>query len=74
MIHLSINLTVRPVEVEIVRQERQLSAGKEVELVCAARGSRPAARITWWRGDTQIPNVEHTVSYHLRLEIYEYTN
>ncbi|XP_047741592.1 nephrin [Hyalella azteca] len=58
---LSVNVLLRPVSLELVQAERQLSAGEETELVCAARGSRPAARITWWRGDVEIPDVQHTV-------------
>ncbi|KAK8744328.1 hypothetical protein OTU49_000746, partial [Cherax quadricarinatus] len=38
-----------------------LSAGRPVELVCRAVGSRPPAHITWWRGSQQITDVTHTV-------------
>ncbi|XP_071530540.1 nephrin-like isoform X2 [Panulirus ornatus] len=58
---LTINVLLRPLSVEIVGGVGSLSAGRPVELVCRAVGSRPPAHITWWRGSRQITDVTHTV-------------
>ncbi|XP_069943594.1 nephrin-like isoform X2 [Cherax quadricarinatus] len=59
---LTINVLLRPLSVEIVGGVGSLSAGRPVELVCRAVGSRPPAHITWWRGSQQITDVTHTIS------------
>ncbi|XP_042204213.1 nephrin-like isoform X2 [Homarus americanus] len=58
---LTVNVLLRPLSVEIVGGVGKLSAGRPVELVCRAVGSRPPARITWWRDSQQITDVTHTV-------------
>ena len=58
-----------------MKEERNLvvSAGKEIELVCAARGSRPAAKITWWRGQSQMTEiVQYRVSIIQKLKPFTF--
>ncbi|XP_045133335.1 nephrin-like [Portunus trituberculatus] len=57
---VTINVLLKPLSVEIVGDVGTLSAGRPVELVCRAVGSRPPARITWWRGARNITEVTHT--------------
>ncbi|CAG2165705.1 unnamed protein product, partial [Oppiella nova] len=37
---------VKPIDVEIVNARHTLTAGREVEMTCESRGSRPPAQIT----------------------------
>ncbi|KAG0725952.1 Nephrin [Chionoecetes opilio] len=58
---ITINVLLRPLSVRIVGEVGTLSAGRPVELVCRAVGSRPPARITFWRGKHNITDVTRTV-------------
>ncbi|KAG0723425.1 Nephrin [Chionoecetes opilio] len=58
---ITINVLLRPLSVRIVGEVGTLSAGRPVELVCRAVGSRPPARITFWRGNHNITDVTRTV-------------
>lgn len=53
---------MKPVEARITSARRTLSAGRRSELECVATGSRPAARITWWLGTTQLSNTSESFS------------
>ncbi|GFV48631.1 uncharacterized protein TNCV_5069161 [Trichonephila clavipes] len=39
---------VRPTDVRITSPYQPLSAGKDIDIVCVARGARPPAQISWW--------------------------
>ncbi|GBM35300.1 hypothetical protein AVEN_38165-1 [Araneus ventricosus] len=39
---------MRPTDVRITSPYQPLSAGKETDIVCVARGARPPAQISWW--------------------------
>ncbi|XP_066977555.1 nephrin-like [Macrobrachium rosenbergii] len=60
---LTVNVLLRPLSVEIVGTSvsSPLSSGRAVELVCRAVGSRPPARIKWYKGSKQMTDVTHTV-------------
>lgn len=47
---------MKPVDVRIDPTRQPLSAGQEYEFTCMAAGSRPAAIITWWKGNKQMKN------------------
>lgn len=51
-----ISFVVKPVDVRIDPTRQPLSAGQEYEFTCMAAGSRPAAIITWWKGNKQMKN------------------
>lgn len=54
--------SVKPKEVRIITPLHNMSAGERVELVCQSSGSRPPARITWWKGDLQMEHVGESTS------------
>ncbi|XP_045528206.1 hemicentin-1-like [Pieris brassicae] len=45
-----LNINLRPLSVQIVKKQEQLSANRRYEIECIVTGSRPAAEITWWIG------------------------
>ncbi|XP_054711443.1 hemicentin-2-like [Uloborus diversus] len=59
---VKINLNLKPVEARITSVRRTLSAGRRADLECVATGSRPASRITWWLGTTQLANTSESFS------------
>ncbi|KAK8719492.1 hypothetical protein OTU49_014006, partial [Cherax quadricarinatus] len=42
--------------------DEPLSYGKQYELVCEVRGSRPPPTITWWKGTTRVQGAKETTS------------
>ncbi|GBN24442.1 hypothetical protein AVEN_140777-1 [Araneus ventricosus] len=59
---VKINLNLKPIEARITSLRRTLSAGRRAELECTSAGSRPAARISWWIGTTQLTNSSESFS------------
>ncbi|XP_071034617.1 kin of IRRE-like protein 1 isoform X2 [Parasteatoda tepidariorum] len=59
---VKINLNLKPTEARITSLRRTLSAGRRAELECTSAGSRPAARISWWIGTTQLANTTESFS------------
>lgn len=57
-----IMFTVKPVAVNILNKEKQISADKKYEVECKAVGSRPEATITWWKGSRQVHKMAKTVT------------
>ncbi|CAM1302386.1 Uncharacterised protein g3247 [Pycnogonum litorale] len=57
---LDVNLT--PMTAAIISKRKQLSAGKQIKIVCESTGSRPPAIITWWKGNKKMKSAEETVS------------
>ncbi|CAH4036393.1 unnamed protein product [Pieris brassicae] len=47
---LILNINLRPLSVQIVKKQEQLSANRSYEVECIVTGSRPAPKITWWIG------------------------
>ncbi|XP_045528209.1 synaptogenesis protein syg-2-like [Pieris brassicae] len=47
---LILNINLRPLSVQIVRKQEQLSADRSYDVECIVTGSRPAPQITWWIG------------------------
>ncbi|KAJ2942130.1 hypothetical protein O0L34_g11044 [Tuta absoluta] len=52
LIILDINL--RPLTVQILNKNKQLSADRSFEVECQTTGSRPEAVVTWWKGSRQL--------------------
>ncbi|XP_054706717.1 hemicentin-2-like [Uloborus diversus] len=40
---------VNPTDVQIIVPQGTISAGERMEVVCQSKGSRPPAKITWWK-------------------------
>ncbi|XP_022245134.1 hemicentin-1-like isoform X2 [Limulus polyphemus] len=59
---VTLDLNLKPVEVKIHPYQRPLPADKEVDLTCSSNGSRPAAKITWWKGDKQMQHTRESVN------------
>ncbi|XP_050693474.1 nephrin-like [Eriocheir sinensis] len=49
-----IDMNLEPLSVRLLAPEEPLSYGREYELVCDVRGSRPPPTITWWKGTTRV--------------------
>ncbi|XP_026315203.1 hemicentin-1-like [Hyposmocoma kahamanoa] len=51
---LILDINLRPLTVQILNKNRQLSADRTYEVECQTTGSRPEALVTWWKGSRQI--------------------
>ncbi|XP_022237902.1 synaptogenesis protein syg-1-like [Limulus polyphemus] len=60
-VSITLDLNLKPERVKIKSPKRPLSAGENVKLFCSSSGSRPAAHITWWKGNQQLQQTEVTV-------------
>jgi hypothetical protein len=47
-------LSVLPLHVQLTSERVTLSAERVYDVHCVAFGSRPAALVTWWLGNTQL--------------------
>lgn len=56
-------ISVRPLWVKLVNENRPLSADNTYELTCEVVGSKPPPTITWWKGSVQMKDTRETVSY-----------
>ncbi|CAL7948602.1 unnamed protein product [Xylocopa violacea] len=52
LVILDVNL--KPLVVQILTKEPRVSADKNYDVECRASGSRPEAKITWWKASRQI--------------------
>ncbi|CAG2115320.1 unnamed protein product, partial [Medioppia subpectinata] len=59
---IAIDLNLKPKEVRIITPAHNMSAGDRVELVCQSSGSRPPAKIQWWKGSTQVDSSGESAS------------
>lgn len=55
-------VAVKPKEVRILSPVYNMTAGDVVELVCQSSGSRPSAKLSWWRGETRMDEIGESVS------------
>ncbi|GFU53864.1 uncharacterized protein NPIL_351521 [Nephila pilipes] len=46
---VKLDISLNPTEVQITTPNRPCSAGERVEIVCVSKGSRPPAKISWWK-------------------------
>ncbi|XP_049877569.1 nephrin-like [Pectinophora gossypiella] len=51
---LILDINLRPLTVQILNKNRQLSADRGYEVECQTTGSRPEASLTWWKGNRQM--------------------
>ncbi|XP_022240840.1 hemicentin-1-like [Limulus polyphemus] len=59
---VTVDMNFRPLVVEVQTEDQIFSAGRSTQIVCKAVGSRPAAVITWWSGETRLKNTKASVS------------
>lgn len=52
--YVTIDLNLKPLEVRIISTLRPFSEGKEYEVQCESKGSRPPAQITWMKGNVKM--------------------
>ncbi|XP_015783695.1 hemicentin-1-like isoform X2 [Tetranychus urticae] len=57
-----LDMNLKPLDVKITSVVNTLSVGKRTELQCLSSGSRPPAKITWWKGNEKMVNVRDTIS------------
>lgn len=53
--------TVRPLDVRIIPDEQPLTAQRKYELICESTGSRPPAKLTWWKNNHRLEKTKDTV-------------
>ncbi|KAJ3649217.1 hypothetical protein Zmor_020970 [Zophobas morio] len=49
VVRVAIDMYLRPLEVTLLGNNPEFSAGKRYNITCRCRGSRPPAIITWWK-------------------------
>ncbi|XP_067137950.1 synaptogenesis protein syg-2-like isoform X2 [Centruroides vittatus] len=59
---VTIDLNLKPLEVRIISTHRTFSEGKEYEVMCQSKGSRPPAQITWMKGNVKIDSSQEITS------------
>ena len=58
------NISVGPLDVQLLGRKEPVSAGRSYEFRCQSVGARPPPIITWWRGSIQLrENITNRVSY-----------
>jgi hypothetical protein len=57
-------ITVRPLTVKILKDLKFMSTKSTYNLKCEVRGSRPAAKISWWLGSQQLTDTKEMVRIH----------
>ncbi|CAD0203702.1 unnamed protein product [Chrysodeixis includens] len=48
---LILDINLKPITVNILTKEKQVSADKRYEVECKTTGSRPEASVTWWKNN-----------------------
>ncbi|XP_043258018.1 hemicentin-1-like [Colletes gigas] len=51
---INLDMNLKPQVVQILTKEPRVSSDKNYDVECRTSGSRPAAVITWWKGEKQI--------------------
>ncbi|KAI1303170.1 Kin of IRRE-like protein 3 [Halotydeus destructor] len=49
---LTLNVIVKPQQVQIIASKEIMSVGKRFEVVCQTKGSKPAAQVVWKKGNS----------------------
>ncbi|CAG2119205.1 unnamed protein product, partial [Medioppia subpectinata] len=60
---VTIDINLKPIDVEIVNARHTLQAGREVEMSCESRGSRPPAQITWYKDNHELTHSRESISH-----------
>jgi len=59
---VKLDLSFPPLSVQILRTNHPLIAGQSRTLECEVTGARPKPKITWWKGATQLREMESRTS------------
>lgn len=59
---VQIDMNFSPVDVRIVADEQPLTAQRKYDLVCEAIGSRPHAKLTWWKNNSRLEKTKDSIS------------
>ncbi|XP_030753320.1 nephrin-like [Sitophilus oryzae] len=62
VVRVKIDMYLRPLEVDLIGNNPQFSAGQKYNITCKSRGSRPPAIITWWKDGRRVEGGDLTVS------------
>ncbi|XP_050295636.1 nephrin-like [Anthonomus grandis grandis] len=62
VVRVAIDMYLRPLEVNLIGNSQQFSAGKKYNITCETKGSRPPATITWWKDGRPIKGGNAVVS------------
>ncbi|XP_044747222.1 nephrin-like isoform X3 [Coccinella septempunctata] len=62
VVRVAIDMYLRPLEVTLIKEHEELSAGRRYNISCRCRGSRPPAIITWWKDGLSLEGGTVTVS------------
>ncbi|KAK9509627.1 hypothetical protein O3M35_006895 [Rhynocoris fuscipes] len=56
-------VAVKPLDVRILAANQPLSVGRRYDLRCQSTGSRPPAKLTWWKNGLRLDRTKETVSF-----------
>ncbi|KAI5740684.1 hypothetical protein M8J76_006133 [Diaphorina citri] len=59
---VTVDMNFRPLDIRILESHQPLSAGRRYDLLCQSSGSRPPAKVTWWRDGQRLENTKETTS------------
>ncbi|XP_041969482.1 hemicentin-1-like [Aricia agestis] len=59
---LILDINLKPITVNILTKEKQVSADKRYEIECKTTGSRPEASVTWWKNNRQLKRMAKNFS------------
>ncbi|XP_045453069.1 hemicentin-1-like, partial [Melitaea cinxia] len=59
---LILDINLKPITVNILTKEKQVSADKRYEVECKTTGSRPEATVTWWKNNRQLKRMAKNFS------------
>ncbi|XP_055382348.1 protein turtle homolog A [Condylostylus longicornis] len=57
-----LDVNLKPIAVHILTKEKFVSAERTYDIECKSSGSKPAAMITWWKGNKQIKRLAKNFS------------
>ena len=61
--------TVKPLQVKLIPPRTSITAGKRIDFKCETSGSRPRARISWFKGSNKLTEVLETHSSDSNITI-----
>ncbi|XP_047506872.1 neural cell adhesion molecule 2 isoform X1 [Pieris napi] len=59
---LILDINLKPITVNILNKEKQVSADKRYEIECKTTGSRPDASVSWWKNNRQLKRMAKNFS------------
>ncbi|CAK1553340.1 unnamed protein product [Leptosia nina] len=59
---LILDINLKPITVNILTKEKQVSADKRYEIECKTTGSRPDATVSWWKNNRQLKRMAKNFS------------